>query len=136
MGNTSFPPIVYLFLSVGCIALLLYLICPPVFSHIQAMRPANRFKQLHSEIEREWQNTINDDEDYSPEIDRTPDEIYRDRARLSLRLSKLNIYAPDPEDEDYWQSFILDLSLFSEEGLLGEAQYHFGDPGQFYEPPD
>ena len=99
----------------------------PTISRIQAKRPANRFKQLHSEIEREWQNVVNDDKDYSLGIDRSPDEIYCDRARLSLRLIKLNIYAPDPGDDDYLQSFILDLSLFSEKGLLGEAQYHFRD---------
>lgn len=116
MGSVSVPPIIYLFLSVGCIALLLYLICPPIFSRVQAVRPVNRFKQLHFEIEREWQNIQNDDENYSLGIDRTRDEIYRDRTLLSLRLSRGNIYAPDPEDDDCWQSFILDLSLFSEEG--------------------
>ena len=79
---------------------------------------------------------MNDDENHSLGIIQTDDEIYRDRAQLSLRLRSLKIYVPDPEDDYYWQSFILDLSLFSEEGLLGEPQHNFGDPRQFIESSD
>lgn len=100
------------------------------------MRPVNRFKQLHFEIEREWQNIQNDDENYSLSTDRTLDDIYRDRVRLSRKLSKLRIYAPDPDDDENWPPFVFDLSLLSEEGLLGEAQRHFWDPRHFHEPLD
>ena len=131
MGNMTVPPFVYLLLAVGCTAFLLRLICPSIILRIQAMIPSNRFRQLHSEIEREWTNIKNDHENRLLGIGRTRGDIFRDRVRLSRKLSKLRIHAPEPDNDEYWSPFVLELSLLCEEGLLSEARRLYGDPNQF-----
>ena len=136
MGNITLSDLLYLFFLFGYFGSIIYLISRAAFSFIQAMRPVNRFKQLYSEIEREWQNTNNDDENYPPGTERTPGDKYRDRERLNLKLKKLRVYAPHPQCQKHWTSFIEELCPLSREGMLGETRRRYGDPEKFHEPSD
>ena len=131
MPNITLPQ--FLVLLVLCVYFLaiLYLIFPAVLSLIQGMRPVNRFRHLHSEIKREWQNTKNDNEFYWLDTERPLGEIYRDRERLSLKLKEFRISTPDPKDPRNWVTFIQKLSPLCEEGRLHEARLRYGDTSQF-----
>ena len=99
MGNIAPLDFLVSVFPLGYYGAILYLIVPAVISLIQGMKPVNRFKQLHPEIEREQQNIKNDKENCSLDTERPLDEIYRDREQLNLKLKKLRIYSPDPKDQ-------------------------------------
>lgn len=131
MGNITLLDFIVLLFLIGYYGLALCFICKAGSSLIYGMTPVNKFKQVNSEIELEWQCTNNDNDINWLDVERSLGEIYWDRERLSLKLKRFQIFSPDPKDPRNWKSFIQDLSPLSEEGRLDEARRRYGDPKQF-----